>query len=237
MKVRSLIVCGTGTGVGKTVVTAALAAAWPRSAGSLALAKPVQTGCGRGLWPPDLAFCRRYARWQPLVDEPLRYCPYAFKLAASPHLAAAREGRSIDVRALTKSMRLLQQSHDGVLVEGAGGLLTPLSERTDLSALFAQLDLPVLLVAHAGLGTLNHVLLTVEALKKRTIALCAVVLTRTSARSAALIEAENRRYLSAHLAHVPVLVMPYLGRRTEAGFEMRLRRAGVALWRGIARGG
>lgn len=235
MSVRSLIVCGTGTGVGKTVVTAALAAAWPRAAGPLAVAKPVQTGCGHGAWPPDLAFCRRHAGWTPPFDDPSLYSPCRFQLAASPHLAAAREKRAIDLPSLLTAVRALQRTHAGVLVEGAGGLLTPLSADVDLSDLFRRIGLPVLLAAHAGLGTLNHILLTAEAMERRRLPLCGIVLTRTREGTDPAIERDNRAFLATRLAPVPVLLLPYLGRPGRPGFGDRLRCAGRALWRGLDR--
>ena len=156
---RILVVTGTGTGVGKTVVTAAIAALHP---GRVAVLKPAQTGVAAGE-PGDLADVVRLAA-------PTTVCELArYPDPLAPATAARRAGRpALEPAAAVEAARLLAQSHDLVLVEGAGGLLVRFTaEGGTLADVAARLDAPVLVVAAAGLGTLNATALTVEALQTR----------------------------------------------------------------------
>jgi len=176
-----LVVCGTDTDVGKTVVSALLvqglgATYW----------KPVQSGLEGG---GDTGRVRR------LLDLPAeRIQPEAYRLAApvSPHWAAERQGVTIDPE------RLALPSIEGPLVvETAGGLLVPLRRDWLQIDQIARWGLPVLLVARSGLGTLNHTLLSLEALARRRIPVLGLVLNGPS-------HADNPRTL-AQLGGVPVL--------------------------------
>ncbi len=162
-----LVVTGTGTGVGKTVVTAAVAAL---ATGRVAVLKPAQTGIGPDE-PGDLA---DVARLVPGVTG-RELARYPEPLA--PATAARRAGRApVAPAAAVAVARELAGEHDLVLVEGAGGLLVRFDdEGGTLADVAAALDAPVLVVAAAGLGTLNHTALTVEALRTRGLACAGVV--------------------------------------------------------------
>jgi dethiobiotin synthase len=159
--VRIRVVTGTGTGVGKTVVTAALAATSP---GSVVVVKPVQTGIFAGSEPADadtvqhLAGCE--VRELTRLEDPL-----------APDTAARLRGVSIPpVASYAQPVRELAATHDTVLVEGAGGLLVRLdTDGGTLLDLAVDLDAEVVVVVGAGLGTLNHTELTVGALRARGI--------------------------------------------------------------------
>lgn len=154
-------ITGTDTGVGKTVVTAALLAAL-RARGVDAVAmKPVQTGAVRGR-SPDLDFIAKAAGWKIPARSYKDYAPYCFPYPASPHLAAERAGTHISVTKLVKQVRALQRRHDSVLVEGAGGVRVPLTRSVDTLEFIKRCSLPAVVVARAGLGTLNHAMLTVD---------------------------------------------------------------------------
>jgi dethiobiotin synthetase len=160
--VRCLIVAGTDTEVGKTVVTAALAALARDRGERVAVLKPVQTGVEPGE-PGDLEEVRRLAG----VDDLHELARFPEPLA--PATAARRAGRpGVGPEAIAAAARELADDHDLVLVEGAGGLLVRFDEDggtlADVAALLAA---PVLVVARAGLGTLNAVALTCEALRAR----------------------------------------------------------------------
>jgi len=151
-----LLVTGTSTGVGKTVVTAAVAAAAAAEGRSVAVCKPAQTGVGPGE-PGDLADIARLSG----VDRGIELARYPDPLA--PDTAAARCGQPLlTLRETVTAIRELGDA-DLTLVEGAGGLLVRLGEFT-LTDLAKELDAPVLVVAAAGLGTLNHSELTTRAL-------------------------------------------------------------------------
>ena len=155
------VVTGTGTGVGKTVVTAALAATAP---GSVVVVKPVQTGIFAGSEPPDADEVQRLAgvevRELTRLEDPL-----------APDTAARLRGVAIPpVTSYAGPIRDLAASHDTVLVEGAGGVLVRLdTEGGTLLDLAVELDAEVVVVVAAGLGTLNHTELTVGALRARGI--------------------------------------------------------------------
>jgi dethiobiotin synthetase len=170
---RILVVTGTGTGVGKTVVTAAIAAVTP---GRVAALKPAQTGVAVGE-PGDLADVVRLAA-------PATVCELArYPEPLAPATAARRAARpALDPATAARAARLLAAEHDLVLVEGAGGLLVRFSATGTLADIAAQLDAPVLVVAAAGLGTLNATALTVEALRTRGLHCAGVVIGAWPAR-------------------------------------------------------
>lgn len=199
-------VAGTDTGVGKTVVVAALVSAL-RARGLPALPlKPVQTGVRPGE-PGDLDLALAAAGID--VDPPLRRLlnPYGFPRAASPHLAARDAGAHIDpalIRTACHEVRL----RDAIpVVEGAGGLRVPIADTFEMIDLAALLDLPVVLVARAGLGTLNHTLLSVEALHARRIPPAAVLLNEGIAPWDDLAE-DNLQTLRRQLTGIRVLRFP-----------------------------
>ncbi|MDA8434458.1 MAG: dethiobiotin synthase [Actinomycetales bacterium] len=166
-----LVVTGTGTGVGKTVVTAALAALARDRGSRVAVVKPGQTGVAPGE-PGDLDEIRRLS----LVDDLHEHARFPDPLA--PAAAARVAGlRPVDVAASVTEVRALADSRDLVLVEGAGGLLVRFDDDGATIADWARsLGAPVLVVVHPSLGTLNHTALTLEALAHRGIALAGVVL-------------------------------------------------------------
>ncbi|GAA1300992.1 dethiobiotin synthase [Pseudonocardia xinjiangensis] len=167
---RVLVVSGTGTGVGKTVVTAAVAALARARRERVAVLKPAQTGVGPDE-PGDLA---DVARLVPGIT-PRELARYPDPLA--PATAARRAGAApVTPKEAAEAARELAAGHDLVLVEGAGGLLVRFDDDGGtLADTAAALDVPVLVVATAGLGTLNHTALTVEALRARGLTCPGVV--------------------------------------------------------------
>jgi dethiobiotin synthetase len=157
--VRALVVSGTGTGVGKTVVTAAVAALALRRGLDVAVVKPAQTGAAPGK-PGDLDEIARLAR---VAD---RRELARFPSALSPEAAARVSGLPpVDLRAAARQVTRLAADGKLVLIEGAGGLAVRYdAEGTTIADLAGMLGAPVLVVAQAGLGTLNHTALTLAAL-------------------------------------------------------------------------
>lgn len=166
-----LVVTGTGTGVGKTIVTAALAALARDRGSRVAVVKPGQTGVAPDEIG-DLDDVRRLA----LVDDLHEHARFPDPLA--PAAAARVSGLpALDVRGSIAAVRALADDRDLVLVEGAGGLLVRFDDDGATLADWArELGAPVLVVAHPSLGTLNHTALTLEALAHRGLALGGVVL-------------------------------------------------------------
>ena len=169
-----LFVTGTGTGVGKTIATAAVAAYARRAGVDVAVCKPVQTGCGSGAGDgdDDLAEVARLAGvteldWVARYPEPL--APVAAAAAAGLPLPTAEQ--------LLAAVRRVDRPGRLTLVEGAGGLLVEIADAgVTLRDLAVALGAPVLVVCEAGLGTLNHTALTLEALHVRGISVAGLVI-------------------------------------------------------------
>ncbi|MFF1556734.1 dethiobiotin synthase [Streptomyces sp. NPDC058279] len=167
-----LFVSGTGTEIGKTVVTSAVASAAVAAGRSVAVLKPAQTGVGPDE-PGDAAEVVRLAGPSVTAAELARYPE-----PLAPDTAARRSGLpTLSPAAVAEAARKLAASHDLVLVEGAGGLLVRFDEEGHTLADAARLlDAPVLIVAPAALGTLNSVTLTAEALAARELTSPGVVI-------------------------------------------------------------
>jgi dethiobiotin synthetase len=167
-----IVVTGTGTGVGKTVVTAAVAALALARGDRVAVVKPAQTGVDTGDEPPDADTIIRLSG----VTDTHELARYPDPL--SPEAAARVSGLPpLDLADSAEYIAKLARSRDLVLVEGAGGLLVRYDQAgTTIADLAARLAAPVLVVAAAGLGTLNHTALTLEAIAARKLRLAGVVI-------------------------------------------------------------
>lgn len=205
---QGLIVTATDTGVGKTFVAAGLLCALRKRGLPVLPMKPVQTGAGPNGRSPDLDFALAAAKLS--VEDELyqRLAPYRLAFPASPHLAAQREGLEIDPSKLRNAVREIREKGHPVVIEAAGGLLVPLNENLLQIDLLREFDLPFVLVARAGLGTLNHTLLSVEALRARGATLARIYLNQTTPESGP-IEADNARILGRLLPTVSILRIPW----------------------------
>ena len=168
-----LFVTGTDTGVGKTLVACALARALRARGVDLGVLKPAETGVGPA-GPLDALALREAAGAEDPIDE---VCPEAFALPAAPAVAARAEGRKVDLGRIRDAAARLRARHRFLLVEGAGGALVPLASGVHMLDLAGELELPALVVARGALGTINHTLLTLEALEARGLSLAGVVLS------------------------------------------------------------
>lgn len=176
---QGLFVLGAGTEVGKTAVTAGLAAAWRRRGLNVGVMKPIATGVSDAAGE-DAAWLRRAAG----VDDPIDLVsPYRFKIPAAPSVARGRA--RIDFLVIQRAYEQLAARHDLVLVEGIGGLLVPIDDERTVADLVRALDLPALLVSCAQLGTINHTLLTVEQARNAGLDVLGVVLNGRSAKPSA----------------------------------------------------
>ena len=206
---RGIFVAGTDTGVGKTVVAAGLTRlAWEKGLRVLAV-KPIETGCpirSGELYPEDGAFLARATDGDLTLDE---CAPSRFSLPASPYRAAAMEGKRLKVDDLVEHVLALAEGADLTVVEGAGGLLVPIEERLMMIDLIERLGYPVILVSRSALGTMNHTLLSLEALAKREIDTLGVILSRTSSQRGPE-EEFTPRDLTRLVGEIPLAVLPYL---------------------------
>jgi dethiobiotin synthetase len=169
---KSIFITGTDTGVGKTVITAALA--WTMSSAGVraAVMKPVQTGTSaHGLI--DIEFVEMVVDANYNMDE---VCPYRFPEPLSPLAASTISGKEIDIEKIRNAYLSLSSRNDVVIVEGAGGLLVPMRKDYLMSDLASDLGLSLLIVARPGLGTLNHTALTVESAKSKGLDVLGVVI-------------------------------------------------------------
>ncbi|MBL8995033.1 MAG: dethiobiotin synthase [Spirochaetia bacterium] len=168
-----IFVIGTDTGVGKTWWSRELIRTFlkARRTEKILYLKPVETGSG--LSRDTIWMKKKIGERNNRID--IRHI-LAFKTPASPHLAARLEKKTISFARLVRECRAGLSDYSHAVVEGAGGILTPLSENKTMLDLAEALGLPVLLVARAGLGTINHSLLTAQALKSRNLPIFGTVL-------------------------------------------------------------
>lgn len=172
-------VCGTDTGVGKSLVSAALLHALQARHARVVGMKPVAAGSCVGpdgqRSNDDIEALRAAStlRTDARLDN-----PYLLDLPASPHIAAAQESVQIELDVITQACAELRRQADAVVVEGAGGALVPLAPGLDGGDLMGALRLPVILVVGLRLGALNHATLTAEAIAARGLRLAGYVVNQ-----------------------------------------------------------
>ena len=221
-----LFVTGTDTGVGKTVVAAALCAALRASGLRVAAAKPVLSGLDDepGEWPLDHEVLAIASGRDPDEIAPLRFGP-----PVSPHLAAELAGTAIDPARLVASVvdAATRADADVTVVEGVGGLLVPIGPDYCVRDLAADLGLPLVVAARPGLGTINHTLLTVEAARAAGLDVRAIVITPWPEEPTAM-ELSNRetieRLSGVEVATLPSVPAPTREALAAAGTQLPLAR-------------
>lgn len=162
-KVAGVFVTGVDTGVGKTLVAGALSAALRARGLRVGVMKPAQTGSSRaedGGLSGDALFL---ARWSGCESSPDVVNPYCFTEPASPYHAARNAGVELEPAKIVSAYRELSANHDIVIVEGAGGILTPFARDMTMGGLARVLNLPVIIVSHPYLGHINHTAMTASA--------------------------------------------------------------------------
>ena len=199
-------VTGTDTGVGKTVIAVARVALLRRRGLRVAAMKPVETGVLPGA-PTDAARLRAAAGGG---DRPGDVCPITYAEPLAPLVAAERAGRPVDLEALDAAFGRLAAQRDAVVVEGAGGLLVPLTEQVSYAELFARWRLGLVVVAANRLGAINHVLLTVHAARAGELRIRGVVLNSTTSAAPDAAAQTNAAALAHLLPGIPVVSWPWL---------------------------
>lgn len=206
---KALLVTGTDTGVGKTLIAGGLAGALRRRGHRVGNMKPAESGCPEvagELIPEDALFVKEMAGCESRLEA---VCPYRFREPLAPFVAAGREGVEIDPQRIVSSFEEIRAAHDATLVEGVGGFLVPIARDFCVADLAVRLGLPLLVVGRLGLGTLNHTLLTLEAAARRGLRVLGVVLN-AAAPPESIAEATNPGVLQS-LTDVPLLgVFPHL---------------------------
>ena len=196
-------ISGIDTGIGKTYTTGYLAKLWNGQGQKTITQKLIQTG--NTDISEDIEQHREIMGmgWFP-EDQSKLTMPEIFTYPASPHLATQIDGREIDFQKIADATQQLAEKYDLVLLEGAGGLMVPLT--TDLLTIdyIAEKKFPVILVSSGRLGSINHTLLSLEALKIRGLELYALAYNLNDESQDALISQDTAAYLKAYLAqHFP----------------------------------
>jgi len=191
-------VTGTDTGVGKSLVAAALLHRLKERHARVIGMKPIAAGatlCADGTWSNDDVRALRAAS---SADAPAALVnPYLLQAAVSPHIAAQREGVVVSVERIAQALHDLRDHADAIVVEGAGGFRVPLSESLDGADLAQALGLPIVLVVGLRLGCLNHALLSAECIAARGLSLAGWVVSRIDPRMPE--QDANIAHLARHL--------------------------------------
>ncbi len=173
---RSLFVTGTDTGVGKTVAACAIVRGMRAAGIDVGVMKPIETGVGPE-GPLDAQALLKASKCSDSLD---LVCPQRFALPAAPTVAAQAEGRDVTLEPLDDAFEQLQARHDAVVVEGAGGLLVPAARGVSMADLAQRWQLPLVVVARASLGTINHSRLTIEAAQARGLEILGLVISHAT---------------------------------------------------------
>ena len=215
-KLKGFFITGTDTGIGKTYTCRVLADALSKTI-KVTYVKPVQTGCARNeqgeLTAPDFDI---------MLKGPIQFTgsyhshvPYQFEPACSPHLAAKLANKEISLDHIAQCVRWVGNENGRtklVLVEGAGGVLTPLSPTTTMLDLMERLGLPLVLITSPKLGTLNHTFLSINAIRQRALALAGVVMNNYCNAPEDFIFKDNVETLRNAVRPAPFLVIPFENR-------------------------
>ena len=197
---RVLMVTGTDTGVGKTVISRGILRSAARAGVELFPLKLVETGCelADGEFVPSDGVALAAAAGRDDLD---KIAPLRFALPASPTMAARDAGRSLALPELMDCVETAWAQAPNVLLEGAGGLLVPITEQLSFADLARELRASVILVARDALGTLNHTLLTLEVLRRRGMSVVSVVLNAASPEPCTL---DHRAELNRLEPRIPI---------------------------------
>ena len=201
---KGIFITGTDTGVGKTYVGSGIASALRARGIDVGVMKPAETGCGARQGSPVLHDAQLLMRAAGSSDPLDLVAPYRLRDPLAPAIAAEREGRKIAFTKILTAFRMLSVRHRFMIVEGAGGILVPLTFRRSYLDLAASISLPVLIVARPGLGTINHTLLTIAALRSRKVPIAGIVINHCAKGVQGLAERTNPAVME-RISHVPVI--------------------------------
>lgn len=201
-----LFIAGTDTDVGKTVIAAAIARWFAVRKKTVAVLKPVASGCVRrreGLVSEDAELLAAASDTRHPLD---LICPNRYVEPLAPHVAALREKRPMDWDAVQRSIDIMSRGADVMIVEGAGGVMVPLDEHTLVRDVIVALGYSVIVVARPGLGTINHTLLTIESLRNAGAHVGGVVINRYPTDTPGVAEETNPAQIQ-RIGQTPVLCL------------------------------
>ncbi|MGC8925945.1 MAG: dethiobiotin synthase [Calditerrivibrio sp.] len=171
---KLIFITGIDTGVGKTYATGLIAKGLINMGFKTITMKPIQTGCDN--FSEDIIEHRKLSGSELTpYDLDKITSPYIFKYPASPHLSAKLENKKIDINVIVKNIELLQNNFDYILIEGAGGLMVPINDSFLMIDLIKKINADTILVSTPKLGSINHTLLSIEALTSRNIKIIAIL--------------------------------------------------------------
>ncbi len=201
---KGIFVTGSGTGVGKTVIAGAIAAAIKAHGLDVGVMKPVASGAKEidgKLVSEDAVYLKKIIESD---DDDDLVAPVRLKPPIAPTMAASTTGVSIDIGKVWKAYKELTNRHDFVVVEGIGGLMVPIDDTLFVADMAREMDLPLVIVSSDYLGTINHTLLTVEYARSRNLRIKGIVINMLKSSDGFVREIE--KYSS-----VPILwTIPYI---------------------------
>ena len=216
---KGFFITGTDTGVGKTVISAAVIRAAIFLGRKVCGMKPVESGCDRDaerLIPRDGMFLRMMSR----VDEPIELItPCRFENPLAPMAASEIEQKDVDIAGIISAFSRLSEKYEAVIVEGIGGIMVPIMKDYLVLDLARELGLPLIVVARPSLGTINHTLLTVDCALGKGLDVAGIVLNHAGLPKIDLAEKTNPGLL-ARVCPIPVMgIFPHMDNFTEEEIE------------------
>ena len=212
-KHKGVFITGTETGVGKTLIAGAIAKILSQKGKKVGVFKPVATGCKKiknSLVGEDAQFLARCANSKSGLD---LVNPVTFKTPAAPFACEKAENKKVDLKKIADAYKKICQNSDFVIVEGIGGVKVPITDRFDVLDLARAFKLPVVIVARSKLGTINHTLLTIDAIRGAGLLLAGVVINGYDEKANDFAEKTNAQ-LIAKLGKVRILaVVPLMIKR------------------------
>ncbi len=206
IKISGLFITGTDTDIGKTVVAGGIADWFRRRGARVGVCKPIATGCVRrreGLVSEDAEFLAHHADSRFPLDI---ICPQRFAEPLAPAIAAERAGEEINFQSIEHSLQAISATSDVIIVEGAGGIMVPIGRKYLMLDLARDLALPAVIVARPGLGTINHTLLTIAALKQAGVPIAGVVINRYPPETPTTVEETNPAAIEKW-SRIPILAL------------------------------
>jgi dethiobiotin synthetase len=217
---KGFFITGTDTGVGKTIITAAFVKVAQHLGFTAVGMKPIETGCRKAadsrqhtaygndsLIPSDGQFLREISGTDESLD---LITPVRFETPLAPMPASEIEGKAVNMEKITYAFRTLTQKYDVLIIEGVGGIMVPITKGYSVLDMAKVFDLPVVVIARPGLGTINHTLLTVYFALKEGLMVAGVIINYAQPPEGTIAERTNPSALEK-ICPVPVLgIFPYL---------------------------
>ena len=220
---KGIFITGSGTGAGKTFISALLLRGFAKLGRRATYMKPVETGCQlspdkKTLVGSDALYALKFTNHK---TEPALHSPFCFEPACSPHLAARLCGRDINICDITAAYNTLysKTQTEIMIVEGAGGLFVPINNKEYMIDVIKALNIPAVLVTTPELGTLNHTFLSLNALRQYGISIAGVVVNNSQNIERGFIYEDNIKTICKHIAPVPCLDVDYNGVSDETLME------------------